>query len=388
MEIKSNRNLFLYLEMRKLLYFILVLIIFACSGNIQAPTSTFLDKAFEKDSISINLPEFNNGTNINYTDSIEYLCVYLLNDSTIHIYDSTFNLKKTNKYKGRNFGIFIYVDSNYSHSYFDTSPIVGFIENRNSIKNKKIVFLIDSSVDYELYYDLLLNLGKCVESEKKMIHIIDINNTVLQVRLPYLYRGNVTCGMISYRNMLEIWINNKNQLTIKKDFNKKFSEIPDITRKFYSNINNDEWLPRLDEVTREICKENIAILKENKEIAKREIQKKIISEEIEIWQKKLNYVNQIGSYRKINRASQILIQLQSGNSSKPYIRILDSINSGLLSLRDSLSINKFQKLYTELNQNDSIEKLRKESIEEVYPVVVNPINYYERPLLPPPPKIK
>ena len=75
------------------------LLIFSCQNNVQEEAKlTYLESSMLQDSVSVNLPEFKHGFPFFKNDSVEYINVYVLNDSTIQKDIDTFLNSYTKKH--------------------------------------------------------------------------------------------------------------------------------------------------------------------------------------------------------------------------------------------------------------------------------------------------
>ena len=95
------------------------------------------------------------------------------------------------------------------------------------------------------------------------------------------------------------------------------------------------------------------------------------------WEDKLIYTELIGTYQTISKSRFFLIKMGSKTEMKYYFNVINIINKELSALRNKLSIEKFKKPYYQLNQLDSLDKIRKRAINEVYPIIINSPYYFE-----------
>jgi biopolymer transport protein ExbD len=176
---------------------------------------------------------------------------------------------------------------------------------------------------------------------------------------------------VNERNILEILVNKDNRLMIEKQWDKSTEDIEGFVVEFMTNPTNSESLPRMDEVTEELCIYNIGLLKANLQTAPVS-QKGEVNSQLEEWKDKLAAVKLVGSYRTVNKAATIAIQYDKGTSYGTYLSVRDKIMSGLNKLRDDLAFDKFGLKYSELeriraNMKTEEDKEKIKAIRQVYP---------------------
>ena len=176
---------------------------------------------------------------------------------------------------------------------------------------------------------------------------------------------------VNERNILEILANKDNQLMIENQWDKELEDIEEFVIEFMTNPTNSESLPRMDEITENLCVNNIGILKANLESAPLN-QQSAIQKDIDKWQAKLDAVKLVGPYRTVNKAATIAIQYDKSTSYGTYLSVRDEIMSGLNKLRDNLAMEKFGRTYGELeliraNKKTDEDKAMIKAIRQVYP---------------------
>ncbi|MEN8928037.1 MAG: biopolymer transporter ExbD [Flavobacteriales bacterium] len=176
---------------------------------------------------------------------------------------------------------------------------------------------------------------------------------------------------INEKNILEILINKEDQLLIEGEWDKTLDDIVDVVKEFMTNPEDSESLPRMDVVSEDVCMQNIAILKANKETAKG-IALGIVNDQLKQWETKLDAVKLVGTYRTVNKAATIAIQYDKATTYGKYIGVRDKIMSGLNELRDEKAMEAFGVTYSSLESiraevKTEEDKAKIKAIRQVYP---------------------
>lgn len=176
---------------------------------------------------------------------------------------------------------------------------------------------------------------------------------------------------INEKNILEILINKEDQLLIEGQWDKELDDIVDVVKEFMTNPTDSESLPRMDRVTAEECRSNLAILKANKETAKGAALG-IVNDQIKKWETKMDAVKLLGNYRTVNKAATIAIQYDKATTYGKYIGVRDKIMSGLNELRDEKAMEAFGVTYSSLESiraevKTEEDKAKIKAIRQVYP---------------------
>jgi hypothetical protein len=361
----------------KFILLLFILSLASCLINEQEEKLplTFVENALQEDSVSIALPTFEHGFPFLAYDSINYINIYVINDSVIQVNDSVFELEETKErlfFLAKN----IANDSNNSDYYADAKPILEYISEIKIDSNFIINLLIDTNIHYELLDNLYANIFK-LKNTHRLINIIDRNNKHIQVTQSNYSEQTPPC--IRLTMYFEILINYNNLLLIEGEWDKTFEDIHEKIIEWYTNPKADDYLPRMEEISLKQCKQNIKIIR--KHIEKGDIKN---DEALLEWQKKLETVLLMGNYKTINKHSRIFVQADIKTNITSYLMVIDKINKGFSKLRNELCFEKFNIKYNDLDLMKSEEIKMKEAIDEVYPVLINPMTFYPRFITPPP----
>ena len=203
---------------------------------------------------------------------------------------------------------------------------------------------------------------------------MDINSKYIQVRNSKYEPGLIFCG---FRGILRILINNKGQALINNDWNSGLDSLGKLVNLYYADHDDSDNYRQMEEISRKRCRTEIARLNQEINSNKNEDFDKIIVEMKKNWEDKLIYTELIGTYQTISKSRFFLIKMGSKTEMKYYFNVINIINKKLSALRNKLSIEKFKKPYYQLNQLDSLDKIRKRAINEVYPIIINSPYYFE-----------
>ncbi|MDB4195505.1 hypothetical protein N9651_00785 [Flavobacteriales bacterium] len=176
---------------------------------------------------------------------------------------------------------------------------------------------------------------------------------------------------------MRILINNKGQALINNDWNSGLDSLGKLVNLYYADHDDSDNYRQMEEISRKRCRTEIARLNQEINSNKNEDFDKIIVEMKKNWEDKLIYTELIGTYQTISKSRFFLIKMGSKTEMKYYFNVINIINKELSALRNKLSIEKFKKPYYQLNQLDSLDKIRKRAINEVYPIIINSPYYFE-----------
>jgi hypothetical protein len=316
-------------------------------------------------------------------NSVLYLNIFFLNDSTIKFNDSVYELKKSNNSIGymlvRNVS-----DMNRIHLY-DYKNLVNKIQKtiKKGIYTEFNLYL-DSNVLYQslacFYHEVfMLSLDRV-----NHINLFGTNNRFVEVNYSKGLDLDAmpVCGMGRYNNIFKIMLNRNNQLMIEDNWDVTYKDIKPLVMEYYTNPDNSEDLPEMFLIDKRTCEVQIATLTKLVENGN-----SLITGKLELWRKKLLTVNTVGAYKTLPKSAFLVLQLDQQNKSSTYLSLIDSISGGVMELRNNYCIDKFGKKYEELNQNFLLERIMKKAIDMVYPNKINSLVYYGVPKPPPTPTI-
>lgn len=148
---------------------------------------------------------------------------------------------------------------------------------------------------------------------------------------------------VKERNILEILVNKSDQLMIEQQWDKRIGDIKPLVKDFFTNPRNDENLPSMDNVTKQICLEKIAYFEKLNETDKNKYDK-----DVSKWKGRLEAVKRVGNYKTVNKFATVAIQYDKGTSYGKYVEVRDNVMSGLNELRNELSLKAFNEPYSVL----------------------------------------
>jgi biopolymer transport protein ExbD len=172
-------------------------------------------------------------------------------------------------------------------------------------------------------------------------------------------------------NVLTILANKNDLILVEDDIyinqGSEVEEIAELVKKFYvhpASESEDKW-PKVSLITQKQCEDSVASNAAKSALAPDNLN---YSMELKKWEKRLSACEVLGgSYSEISEKAVIGITLDNSTKYETYIKVLDGILSGLTDLRNELCQQKFQRDYTDLDEDIEEEKKIMDAIEMVYP---------------------
>lgn len=159
--------------------------------------------------------------------------------------------------------------------------------------------------------------------------------------LPQKRDSAITPPPVKEKNVLKIMVNKQDRIMIEDEWDQGLEDIAPAVVEFMTNPRNLDNMPTLDVITREKCNTKILTLKANLDGEPDLIRKGFIEDDIKKWEKKLEAVKLLGSYKTLPSAATIAIQYDRGTTYGAYIRVRDEIMGGINQLRNEICISKF-----------------------------------------------
>lgn len=365
----------------KYLFLLLIPFVFSCAKKEQEKVHlpSYSEKLFKEQEVTINLPQINNGDYFFEEDSTLYINVFFLNDSTIKFNDSVFRLKDTTTH-------YYYIRNVEGKNTKDFSPeaVVNSIEDyiktaEDSPKTIEFKLFCDSALGYKTLSAFYHSIFKLSLDNVNSINLFGENNKYVSVNYSKPLGPHFGCILIKMSNIFEVLVNKDNQIMIENDWNLSFNDISPKIKEYYTNPNNDNDLPILVEVNKQICNQQIKILKQQIAADTSKIEK------LMEWEVKLLNVSLLGAYKTLPRSTFIFIQSDKRNSYKTYLSVIDSISEGVNELKNNFCLDRFGKTYEELNTCLYIEYEVKKAIDNIFPNKINSLTYLIEEIPPPPP---
>jgi biopolymer transport protein ExbD len=169
------------------------------------------------------------------------------------------------------------------------------------------------------------------------------------------------------RNVYEVLVNANNQLLVEGQL-MNINQLRDGTKEFMTNPQNKIDLPEMRLVTRDLCLERI---EETKAYLASDPTNTSAKEALKLWEDRLNAVEIIGEYRELPTSALISLQNDRGTSYDMYIQVQNELQAAINELRNSLSLDKFNVAFSELNTSDDRERAQVLAIRQVYPMRIS-----------------
>ena len=351
-------------------FFIAIVFFFSCKAEKQnLPTPIpFTQKIIEAHNIEMNLPTLEYGKTFYKNDSINYINVFIINDSTIQWKDSIFHLKNDTKVDYTNW---------IPHEKCNPEPLVKeiFEQYKTLDSETEINIFMSQNQNMEILSAFYYSISTFRFENIKKINLIGNQNNYLDIKY---YPQPLGCGFLyDSRDILNITINQNNQLMIQGMFeNMTFDSIPNYVTKYYAE--DTEGYPSLVSYDKKRIIETIKRLKERDNIEKSTSKKRL-----KYWSKLLKTNSLVGDFKSKNKYSIIVIQYSKKTEYKEYIKIVDYIHKGTNSLKNDFCLKKFNLAFDSLSPMDSTQNEIIKAMEVVFPNLINS-NYYAPP--PPPPR--
>lgn len=372
----------------KYLFILFIPILFSCAKKEQEKVylPSYSEKLLQEQEVAINLPQINNGEYFFEEDSILYLNVFFLNDSTIKFNDSVFRLEK-----GKEDVSFMMMRTVGRENLKDFSSrivaqSINNLVNANSINTKAIEFNLfcDSALGYKTLSAFYHNIFMLSLDDVKSINLFGENNKYVSVNYSKGLALNDMPGCIMHRrgNIFEILLNKDNQLMIESEWDLSFNDISPKVKEYYTNPNMDENLPELVVINKQVCQQQIALL--SKTIVDGDSSR---VNKLKEWQTKLLNVKMLGAYQTLPNRTFILLQLDMRNNYKSYLSLVDSISAGVNELKNEFCLDRYGKPYRKLNSSLYHEYQIKKVINDIFPNKINSEVYYPPIEILPIPKI-
>lgn len=165
---------------------------------------------------------------------------------------------------------------------------------------------------------------------------MDVDTGITRLLPPIPEEEQDTEVKVNKRNVLVVLINRSDQLMVRGEFGTRLDELKRITMEFFTNPNNSQDLPEM----------------ENKEV--------------EFPPGSSSMLPPDGVWR--GQVSKGVISLQNDRSTTygKYLQVQNELVAAVNQLRNDFCELYFDKKYDELNENNPVEKEIKEGIREIY----------------------
>ncbi len=165
---------------------------------------------------------------------------------------------------------------------------------------------------------------------------MDVDTGITRLLPPIPEEEQDTEVKVNKRNVLVVLINRSDQLMVRGEFGTRLDELKRITMEFFTNPNNSQDLPEM----------------ENKEV--------------EFPPGSSSMLPPDGVWR--GQVSKGVISLQNDRSTTygKYLQVQNELVAAVNQLRNDFCELYFDKEYDELNENNPVEKEIKEGIREIY----------------------
>ncbi len=184
--------------------------------------------------------------------------------------------------------------------------------------------------------------------------------------LPPIVEEELEMDKVKERNVYVVLINDADQLLVEGE-PMDIGELRAGAKEFMTNPANLETMPEKTRVTRSLCLEQIANFQSYVASAPDPEAKAGYEKTLERWQEKLSAVELIGDFMELPGSAVISLQTGSKTSYDMYVQVQNELEAGIRELRDELSMEKFDRKFTELDDKKEEDQARIKAVRLVYP---------------------
>ncbi len=187
--------------------------------------------------------------------------------------------------------------------------------------------------------------------------------------------------IVNQRDIYEVLVNDADQLLVEGE-PMELENLREGAKIFMTNPNNaNPDLPQKRMVTSADAQQQLANNKSYLAQATDPEERQRFEKEVEKWEGKLNAIRLIGEYRELPNNAVISLQTGSRTTYDMYVQVQNELEAAIRELRDELSMEKFDRKFTELDEKDEEDRELIKAIRQVYPQRVSeaePVDVGER----------
>ena len=185
--------------------------------------------------------------------------------------------------------------------------------------------------------------------------------------LPPIVEDMTPPDKVKQRNIYEVLVNDADQLLVEGR-PMDISELREGAKEFMTNPDNSEDLPEKELVTRAACQQKVAEYRAGVASAGSDAKlKQSYQKELDKWEDKLPAVEPLGEYMELPGSAVLSLQTGSKTSYNMYVQVQNELEAAVRELRDELSLQKFGRKYTELDELNEEDKERIRAVRKVFP---------------------
>src|SRR5690606_11328370 len=187
--------------------------------------------------------------------------------------------------------------------------------------------------------------------------------------------------IVNQRDIYEVLVNDADQLLVEGE-PMELENLREGAKIFMTNPNNaNPDLPQKRMVTSADAQQQLANNKSYLAQATDPEERQRFEKEVAKWEGKLNAIRLIGEYRELPNNTVISLQTGSRPTYDMYVEMQHELGAAIRELRDELSMEKFDRKFSELDEKDDEDRELIKAIRQVYPQRVSeaePVDVGER----------
>jgi biopolymer transport protein ExbD len=184
--------------------------------------------------------------------------------------------------------------------------------------------------------------------------------------LPPVVEDDQKIDQIKERNIYVVLVNDADELLVEGS-PMDISELREGAKEFMENPDNRDDLPEKRRITAAMCREEIGKYTQWVAGAESEARRQDLQKGLERWQDRLTAVELLGEYMELPASAVLSLQTGSRTSYNMYVQVQNELEAAVRELRDALSMEKFGRKFTELDDKIDEDKERIKAIRMVYP---------------------
>ena len=184
--------------------------------------------------------------------------------------------------------------------------------------------------------------------------------------LPPVVEDDQKIDQINERNIYVVLVNDADELLVE-GAPMDISELREGAKEFMENPDNREDLPEKRRITAAMSREEVAKYTGWVAGATEPERKQDLQKGLERWQDRLSAVELLGDYMELPPSAVLSLQTGARTSYDMYVQVQNELEAAVRELRDDLSMEKFNKKYSELDDKLDEDKERIKAIRMVYP---------------------
>lgn len=137
---------------------------------------------------------------------------------------------------------------------------------------------------------------------------------------------------VAERNIFKVKVNRRDQLLVEESV-MDITELKEATKKFYTNPQNRDDLPNMEQIDKAKCEERIQHYKQQLKQADEEKEQQF-KKKLKQWEERKEAVDLVGSFKTLPSSALISLRNDRGTSYKTYIQVQNELTAAINELRE------------------------------------------------------